>query len=134
MDTAERRAFYEFGWQRFLRCDSGAVAGKRVITLAMRWALDQPGVDLALSGERPLEQLGTIEHSKGWTLDAQKQTCEILRPNAADAVGREFVAFSARHGMTHLCSPELPVCIVIPILHQMSPSVRFQRRKTSTSS
>jgi aryl-alcohol dehydrogenase-like predicted oxidoreductase len=40
--------------------------GKRVIHLALRWALDQPGVTAALWGARHPAQLDPIEEVMGW--------------------------------------------------------------------
>jgi aryl-alcohol dehydrogenase-like predicted oxidoreductase len=42
--------------------------GKRVIHLAVRWLLDQPGVDVALWGARRPEQLAQINEVGGWSL------------------------------------------------------------------
>ncbi len=43
--------------------------GKRVIHLAIRWLLDQPGSDIALWGARQPEQLDPVEEIMGWSLD-----------------------------------------------------------------
>src|ERR1700736_5811285 len=42
--------------------------GKRVIHLAVRWLLDQPGVGVALWGARRPEQLAPINEDSGWAL------------------------------------------------------------------
>src|ERR1700686_4175763 len=42
--------------------------GKRVIHLAVRWLLDQPGVGVALWGARSPEQLAPINEVSGWSL------------------------------------------------------------------
>src|ERR1700740_3499075 len=42
--------------------------GKRVIHLAVRWLLDQPGVGIALWGARRPDQLSAIEEVFGWSL------------------------------------------------------------------
>ncbi len=78
--------------------------GKRVIELAVRWALDQPGVDVALWGARQPDQLEPIENLEGWTIDAdaRKAVCQIVRANVADAVGPEFMAPPARQGAPHV--------------------------------
>jgi len=44
--------------------------GKRVIHLALRWALDQPGVTSALWGARHPGQLDPVEGVMGWKLDS----------------------------------------------------------------
>ena len=43
--------------------------GKRVIHLALRWVLDQPGVTSALWGARHPRQLDPVGDVMGWTLD-----------------------------------------------------------------
>lgn len=43
--------------------------GKRVIDLAVRWLLDQPGVGIALWGARRPEQLATVRDVFGWNTD-----------------------------------------------------------------
>jgi aryl-alcohol dehydrogenase-like predicted oxidoreductase len=72
--------------------------GKRVLHLALRWALDQPGVDVVLWGARHPEQLDTIEEIEGWRLDddARRAACQIVRANVIDPVGPEFMAPPAR--------------------------------------
>lgn len=68
--------------------------GKRVIDLAIRWALDQPGVSVALWGARHPEQLQTVENVDGWKLDADalKAICRIVRDTVSDPIGPEFMA------------------------------------------
>src|SRR4029077_4294705 len=44
--------------------------GKRVIHLALRWLLDQPGVGAALWGARRPEQLAPVADVMGWRIDA----------------------------------------------------------------
>jgi len=41
--------------------------GKRVMHLAMRWVLDQPGVSVALLGARHPAQLEPLDQVTGWT-------------------------------------------------------------------
>jgi aryl-alcohol dehydrogenase-like predicted oxidoreductase len=72
--------------------------GKRVIHLALRWVLDQPGVTSALWGARNPGQLDPIEDVMGWTLDGGA-LCEIdriVRDTIKDPVGPEFMAPPAR--------------------------------------
>jgi aryl-alcohol dehydrogenase-like predicted oxidoreductase len=68
--------------------------GKRVMQLAVRWVLDQPGVDVALWGMRYSEQLESLEGIEGWRLDdeARRAACQIVRANVTDPVGPEFMA------------------------------------------
>jgi aryl-alcohol dehydrogenase-like predicted oxidoreductase len=44
--------------------------GKRVLELALRWVLDQPGVTVALWGARRPAQIATLNGIEGWKLDA----------------------------------------------------------------
>jgi len=73
--------------------------GKRVIHLALRWALDQPGVTAALWGARHPAQLDPIEEVMGWALsfDAMREIDRIVRAQVKDPVGPEFMAPPARH-------------------------------------
>ena len=73
--------------------------GKRVIHLALRWALDQPGVTAALWGARHPAQLDPIEEVTGWALsfDAMREIDRIVRAQVKDPVGPEFMAPPARH-------------------------------------
>jgi aryl-alcohol dehydrogenase-like predicted oxidoreductase len=72
--------------------------GRRVMQLALRWALDQPGVDVALWGARRPEQLDSIDDIEGWHLDedARRAACHIVRANVTDPVGPDFMAPPAR--------------------------------------
>lgn len=74
--------------------------GKRVIHLAARWALDQPGVDVALWGARRPEQLDAVEDVFGWTLDAEAMETidRILDATVKHPIGPEFLAPPARPG------------------------------------
>jgi aryl-alcohol dehydrogenase-like predicted oxidoreductase len=73
--------------------------GKRVIHLALRWSLDQPGVTAALWGARHPAQLDPIEEVMGWALsfDAMREIDRIVRAHVKDPVGPEFMAPPARH-------------------------------------
>jgi aryl-alcohol dehydrogenase-like predicted oxidoreductase len=68
--------------------------GKRVMHLALRWALDQPGVSAALMGARRPAQLDPIDQAVGWTLgnDAIAEIDRIVRTTVTDPVGPEFMA------------------------------------------
>lgn len=68
--------------------------GKRVIHLAVRWLLDQPGVGVALWGARRPEQLAPIREVMGWSLGKSDFAAidAILRENIRNPVGPEFMA------------------------------------------
>ena len=72
--------------------------GKRVIHLALRWVLDQPGVTSALWGARHPGQLDPVDGVMGWTLDdsALREIDRIIRDTVKDPVGPEFMAPPAR--------------------------------------
>src|SRR6266481_15523 len=72
--------------------------GKRVIHLAVRWLLDQPGVGIALWGARRPEQLAPINEVRGWSLIKRDFAAidTILRENIRNPVGPEFMAPPAR--------------------------------------
>jgi aryl-alcohol dehydrogenase-like predicted oxidoreductase len=72
--------------------------GKDVLALAVRWVLDQPGVQVALWGARTPEQLDALDETMGWSLDAAAlETIDaILREHVVDPVGPEFMAPPAR--------------------------------------
>jgi aryl-alcohol dehydrogenase-like predicted oxidoreductase len=68
--------------------------GKRVIQLALRWVLDQPGVGAALWGARRPDQLDALSAALGFTLDdATKAEIErIVAEEVHEAIGPEFMA------------------------------------------
>ncbi len=68
--------------------------GKRVIHLAVRWLLDQPGVGIALWGARRAEQLVPIREIIGWSLSTADFAAidAILRESVRNPVGPEFMA------------------------------------------
>jgi aryl-alcohol dehydrogenase-like predicted oxidoreductase len=72
--------------------------GKRVMDLAVRWVLDQPGISAALWGARHPQQLEAVGNAMDWKLDADALTAidQILRQTIADPVGPEFMAPPAR--------------------------------------
>ena len=72
--------------------------GKRVIHLAVRWLLDQPGVGIALWGARHPEQLAPIKEVAGWSLTQSDFFAidAILRESIHNPVGPEFMAPPAR--------------------------------------
>jgi aryl-alcohol dehydrogenase-like predicted oxidoreductase len=68
--------------------------GKRVIDLAVRWLLEQPGVGVALWGARKPEQLDDVEGAMGFTIDPAtlEEIDLILARTIHDPVGPEFMA------------------------------------------
>jgi len=68
--------------------------GKRVIDLAVRWLLEQPGVGIALWGARKPSQLDDVEGAMGFTIDRATlaQIDQILSRTIHDPVGPEFMA------------------------------------------
>jgi aryl-alcohol dehydrogenase-like predicted oxidoreductase len=68
--------------------------GKRVMHLALRWVLDQPGVSVALMGARRPAQLNPVSEVMGWTLsnDAIAEIDRIVRTAITDPIGPEFMA------------------------------------------
>jgi len=72
--------------------------GKRVIHLAVRWLLDQPGVGVALWGARRPEQLAPINEVSGWSLTKSDFAAidAILHETIRNPVGPEFMAPPAR--------------------------------------
>ena len=68
--------------------------GKRVIHLALRWLLDQPGIGAALWGARRPEQLVPVADVMGWRIDADTmlEIDAILARTIRDPVGPEFMA------------------------------------------
>ncbi len=68
--------------------------GKRVIHLAVRWVLDQPGVGVALWGARHPDQVNVLPEMFDFSLDAQTQTEieQIVAQEVKDPVGPEFMA------------------------------------------
>ncbi len=67
--------------------------GKRVIHLAIRWILDQPGVGIALWGARRPEQLDAVPDAFGFRIDDDTRTTvdRILEEEIKDPVGPEFL-------------------------------------------
>jgi aryl-alcohol dehydrogenase-like predicted oxidoreductase len=68
--------------------------GKRVMHLALRWVLDQPGVSVALMGARRPAQLEPLDEVMGWKLsnDDIRQIDRIVRAMVTNPVGPEFMA------------------------------------------
>jgi aryl-alcohol dehydrogenase-like predicted oxidoreductase len=72
--------------------------GKRVIHLAVRWLLDQPGVGIALWGARRPDQLDPVSEVSGWSLKKSDFAAidAILRESIRHPVGPEFMAPPSR--------------------------------------
>ena len=72
--------------------------GKRVIHLAVRWILDQPGAGIALWGARRPDQLDPITEAFGWSLsrDDLNEIDRIIEETVNDPVGPEFMAPPSR--------------------------------------
>jgi aryl-alcohol dehydrogenase-like predicted oxidoreductase len=68
--------------------------GKRVIHLAIRWVLDQPGVGIALWGARRPQQLDAVPDAFGFRIDDETRSAieRILAEEIKDPVGPEFMA------------------------------------------
>jgi aryl-alcohol dehydrogenase-like predicted oxidoreductase len=68
--------------------------GKRVIHLALRWLLDQPGVSVALWGARRPEQLAPLADLFGWCTDenTRRDIDAILTAEIGAPIGAEFMA------------------------------------------
>jgi aryl-alcohol dehydrogenase-like predicted oxidoreductase len=84
--------------------------GKRVIHLAIRWALDK-GISTALWGARKPDQLQPVDDIAGWRLDAGAiaEIERILHAAITDPVGPEFMAPPARsvgHSSENLTSSQ----------------------------
>ncbi len=67
--------------------------GKRVLHLALRWLLDQPGISVALWGAKRPEQLASAGEVFGWKLTGQDMQAidRIVRENVKDPVGPEYL-------------------------------------------
>ncbi|MHB8303317.1 MAG: aldo/keto reductase [Acidobacteriaceae bacterium] len=72
--------------------------GKRVLHLALRWLLDQPGVSVALWGAKRPSQLAPAAEVFGWELTAQDMQAidAILTQNLKEPVGPEYLRPGSR--------------------------------------
>jgi len=72
--------------------------GKHVMDLAVRWALDQPGITTALWGARRPADLEAVAGALDWKLDAESlaEIDQILQQALPDPIGPEFMAPPAR--------------------------------------
>ncbi|MGB0123853.1 MAG: aldo/keto reductase [Silvibacterium sp.] len=72
--------------------------GKRVLELAARWVLDQPGVSAALWGAKRPDQLNAVDGIFGWKLNGEAMTemDAIVRESVPDPVGPEYLTPDVR--------------------------------------
>ena len=72
--------------------------GKSILELAVRWALDRPGVSVALWGARRPDQLDAVAGVMGWKLDVETMTeiDRIVAESITDPVGPEYLTPKAR--------------------------------------
>lgn len=72
--------------------------GKRVLHLALRWLLDQPGVSVALWGAKRLEQLAPAREAVDWRLKPEDMQAieSILAEAVHDPVGPEYLCPGVR--------------------------------------
>jgi aryl-alcohol dehydrogenase-like predicted oxidoreductase len=72
--------------------------GKRVMHLALRWVLDQPGANVALMGARRPWQLEPLDDVMGSVLssDAMREIDRIVLANVKDPIRPEYMAPPAR--------------------------------------
>ena len=68
--------------------------GRRVLHLAVRWLLDQPGVGIGLWGARRPRQLNPIADVLGWSIDweTRLEIDEALSQEIGQGLGAEFMA------------------------------------------
>jgi aryl-alcohol dehydrogenase-like predicted oxidoreductase len=68
--------------------------GNRIINLAIRWVLDQPGVGVALWGARHPQQLNAVPQAFDFKMDVetQRQIDQILTEEIKHPIGPEFMA------------------------------------------
>jgi aryl-alcohol dehydrogenase-like predicted oxidoreductase len=67
--------------------------GKRIIHLAVRWILDQPGCGISIWGARRPSQIDPIKDIVGWSLDEEaiKKINDIVNETVTDPIGPEFL-------------------------------------------
>ena len=72
--------------------------GKRVIHLAIRWLLDEPGISTTLWGARRPDQLAPVDGVFGWSMDSntREDVEKIARDTIKDPAGPEFMEPPAR--------------------------------------
>ncbi len=75
--------------------------GKRVLHLALRWVLEQPGSGIALMGGRKPEQLDPVQEIEDFHIDKETMNDidKILSKHIKDPVGPEFMAPPDRQDM-----------------------------------
>ncbi len=72
--------------------------GKRVLHLALRWLLDQPGVSVALWGAKRPEQLFPAKEVFGWKLTVEDMQAidRIVQEQIKDPIGPEYLEPATR--------------------------------------
>lgn len=71
--------------------------GRRVLHLAVRWLLDQPGVSIALWGARKPDQLESVEQVMGWHIDAEmKREIDAILQSVGPPLSPEWMAPALR--------------------------------------
>ena len=70
--------------------------GRRVLHLAIRWLLDQPGVSICLWGARKPEQLDSVQEALGWHIDdTMRQEIEQALHLVSQPLSPEWMAPAA---------------------------------------
>ncbi|MEO6965442.1 MAG: aldo/keto reductase, partial [Acidobacteriaceae bacterium] len=72
--------------------------GKRVLHLALRWLLDQPGVSVALWGAKRPEQLLPAKEVFGWKLTVEDMQAidRIVQEQIKDPIGPDYLEPATR--------------------------------------
>jgi len=72
--------------------------GKSILQLAVRWALDRPGISVALWGAKRPDQLDAAAGVMGWKLDAatMAEIDRIVAESVTDPVGPEYLTPGVR--------------------------------------
>lgn len=96
IDPKFRRPLFDRFLRAVARLDAFARDrySKRVIDLAVRWLLDQPGMSIALWGARRPEQLGPVQEIFGWNTngDDRREIDAILAEEVGEAIAPDFMA------------------------------------------
>lgn len=82
-----------------LDCYAQERYGKRVLHLALRWLLDQPGVSVALWGAKRPEQLAPAKEIFGWKLTAEDMLAidRIVQEHVQQPIGPEYLEPATRN-------------------------------------
>lgn len=86
-------------FQDYLACgaqlkEAAFLRGKTLVQLAVRWCLDQKGVDVALCGARTPQQIFEIVGATGWTLSASESEdmVRVVDEIITAPIGSEFMS------------------------------------------